>query len=117
MDLTLWTERLEGAVVILVVGDLDVVTEPTFTAALRRIRLGGAPVAIVDLSEVTFLDARGLAALVRLRRRVTADAGRLGLVTPPRVLKLLHLAGLDTAFEIFDTVQDAISHLVDSADG
>ena len=79
--------------VIRVVGDLHMVTKPSFSAALRRIRLGEAPVVIVDLSGVTFLDARGLAALVRLRRRVTAHAGRLGLVTPPRVLTLLHLAG------------------------
>ena len=77
--------------VIRVVGDLHMVTEPTFSG-LRRIRLGEAPV-VMDLSEVTILDVRGLAALVRLRRRVSTHAGRLGLVTPPRVLTLLHLAG------------------------
>lgn len=58
MDLTMGTERLEGALVVRVVGDLDVVTETTFTAALRRIRLGDAPVVIVGLRGVTILDAR-----------------------------------------------------------
>ena len=117
MDLTMATERLEGALVIRVVGDLDVVTEPSFSTALRRLRLGEAPVVIADLRGVTFLDARGLAALVRLRRRVNAHAGRLGLVTLPRVLRLLHLAGLDQVFQNFDTAQDAIGQLTGSADG
>ena len=116
MDVTWWTEWLEGALVIRVVGDLDVLTEPTFTAALRRIHLGDAPVVIVDLRGVTLIDVHGIAALVRLRRRVSAHAGRLGLVTPPRVLTLLDLARLRKVFEIFDTVQDAIGYLVDSAD-
>ena len=115
MDLTMGTEQVGGTLVVRVVGDLDVATEPTFTAALRRFRLGDAPVVIVDLSGVTFLDARGLAALVRLRRRVNVHAGRLGLVTSPRVLTLLHLAGLDAVFEIFATAQDAIGYLADSA--
>ena len=54
---------------------------------------------------------------VRLRRRVNAHAGRLGLVTPPRVLTLLHLTGLDEVFQNFDTAQDAIGQLAGSADG
>ena len=117
MDLTWWTERREGAVVVQVVGDLDIVTEPSFSAALRRIRLGEPPVVIVDLCGVTFLDARGLAALIRLRRRVHAHAGRLGLIAPPRVLRLLHLVGLDEVFQNFDTAQDGIGHLAGSTDG
>ena len=46
---------------------------------------------------------------------MSAHTGRLGLVAPPRVLSLLRLAGLRQVIEIFDTAQDAIDYLADSA--
>lgn len=55
----------------------------------------------VDLSEVNFLDSRGMAVLVHLHRVTIGRGGALSLRSVPRrVAKALHVAGLDQVFTI-----------------
>lgn len=51
---------------------------------------------VVDLTDLTFIDAAGLRALARAATRVHRDGRRIHLVRPrPHVTRLLRLAGLD----------------------
>lgn len=51
---------------------------------------------VVDLSDLTFIDAAGLRALARTADRVRRDGRRLHLARPdPNLRRLLRLAGLD----------------------
>ena len=51
---------------------------------------------VVDLSELTFIDAAGLRALARTADRLRQEGRRLHLVRPGRHLRrLLRLAGLE----------------------
>jgi len=92
-----------GVPVARVWGELDVASASDVFAAIGK-TVGPAEV-IVDLSEVTFIDSSGLAALVALARaatvRVVAPHG-----SPPR--RVLDLTGLASALSTFDTVEAAL---------
>lgn len=80
------------AVVVHVAGEVDIVTAPVLQRHLDVALSAGRPLVVIDLAETTFLDARGVAVLVRARQRVVAAGGRLVVRRPPalvrRVLKL-----------------------------
>ena len=85
------TEQAEG-VLVQVAGEVDLVTAPVLQRHLDSALDGRRPMVVIDLAETTFLDARGVAVLVRARKRVVQDGGRLVIRRPPplvrRVLEL-----------------------------
>lgn len=109
MDLTVGIAGLGGVVVARVAGDLDLAAEDEFRTWVRFLRLGAAPRVILDLTGVTFLDARGLAALVEVAQQVSYHGGRLALVAAPTTRRLLHLTELDRVITVVDTVGEAVS--------
>ncbi len=79
-------------------GELDLASTPEL--ANRLVAIAGSTV-ILDLSDLTFIDARGLAALVEARHRIEGQGDRLelrgaqGLVA--RVFEICGLAHLLSA--------------------
>ncbi len=60
----------------------------------------GGPV-VVDLREVTAIDAGGVGGLLRLRQMLARRGARLTIqAASPRVLRVLHLTGLDAILGI-----------------
>jgi anti-anti-sigma factor len=76
----------EGARVLHLSGELDLVSEPTLTSELNRAN-GGA--IVIDLSELAFMDSTGLRTLLSAAREIE----RLTLKGPlqPPVRRLLEL--------------------------
>jgi anti-sigma B factor antagonist len=100
--------RLDGFAVILAAGEIDLHTAPAFRDEMLTAITRDSPRLIVDLSEVTFLDSSGLAALVSALRRARDEGGWVRLVGPtsgPR--KVLRIVQLDRVFPIHDTLDDA----------
>lgn len=93
------TERLSQAVLRLS-GDLDAASRPQTQAQLQAI---DADVAIIDLTDVRFLDGGALGLLVALRKRLRRE-GRLGIVKiiapNPRIQRLFQISGLTKLFEM-----------------
>ncbi|RVX40549.1 anti-sigma-factor antagonist [Nonomuraea polychroma] len=82
-------------------GEIDLFT----TAALRRQLLNvlrhSSNLLILDLSQVSFCDAGGLAVLVGIQRRARAQGIALALTAPrPYMSRLLHLTGLDRSLRV-----------------
>ena len=75
-----------GAALVVPVGELDLVSEPQFRAALEQAR--GKP-AVVDLSELAFMDSTGLRAVLEAAR-VHPQLRLRGPLQPP-VQRLLEL--------------------------
>jgi len=101
--------RSDGYAIVTISGEIDIARAP----ALREQSIGllrpGASRLVVDLSGVTFCDASGLAVLVGVARRVGLLGGVLRLAAPtPLVSTVLRLTGLDSRFEIFAGVPEAI---------
>lgn len=101
----LFTRRLPGHTVIAIRGDLDIGTTAALRDRILTVLKDTAASVIIDLSEVSFCDASGLALLVGTRRRAGLYGVNVVLAAPrPSVRKLLHITGLDRAFTIHPTL-------------
>lgn len=125
--------------VIAVTGELDLATAPDLSRMLDRTLDAGARV-VVDLSDTVFIDSTALSVLLAAGRRLGAEEGaaadlggtagqtggvtgaragdgadragsRLAIVcTRPNVLRIFEFSGLDGAFAIFATLDQALAH-------
>ena len=102
--------RREGdCTIVTLSGEIDIAYAPALRERLLGLLRPGASRLVVDLSGVTFCDASGLAVLVGVARRAGLLRGFLRLAAPaPLMSTVLRLTGLDSRFEIFAAVPDAI---------
>jgi anti-anti-sigma factor len=107
--LELSSQRLDGAVVVAAVGDLDIVTSPQLDSCLTEARRGASSV-ILDLSAVDFMDTSSLAVIVGHWKKLTARGGTLALAGARyRYTKTLWITGLADRLPMFDTVPEAVA--------
>jgi anti-anti-sigma factor len=101
--------RTAGGVTIAeLTGEVDIASVPALREQLLRLLRPGSSRLVIDLSEVSFCDASGLAVLISTGRRARLLGGFLHLAAiSPQVSRALHLAGLLRNFSIFPTVQAA----------
>ncbi len=82
--------------IILVVGEIDIVTRAVLTESARAAVAAGATSIVLDLSEVTFMDSSGISALID--SRTTAP---VMLRKPSEVVeRLLAITGLTDIFTV-----------------
>jgi anti-anti-sigma factor len=113
--LELSSQRLDGAVVVAAVGDLDIVTSPQLDTCLTEARRGGASV-ILDLSAVDFMDTSSLAVIVGHWKKLTARGGTLALAGARyRYTKTLWITGLADRLPMFETVPQAVASIAAEA--
>ena len=100
----------DGYTIATISGEIDIASAPVLREQLLGLLRPHASRIVIDLSGVTFCDASGLAVLVAASRRAGLLGGVLRLAAPaPLTAAVLRLTGLDSRFEIFATVPDAIS--------
>jgi anti-anti-sigma factor len=67
---------------------------------------------LLDLSGLSFCDARGLSAFVKIANHADQAGCRYGLVAPrPQVARVLRICRLDQRLPVFATTDDALVHL------
>ena len=94
-----------GAVVIRPTGDLDATAGPGFRRQVEQAVSSGAPLIVVDMILVDFLDSAGLAALFGARR-LLPDGHRLALANVPRRMqRVLQLTAVGTLMEVHEQGQ------------
>jgi len=65
---------------------------------------------VLQLEHVDFVDSSGLGALVRLTQAARSKSGDLKLtMVPPRIHKALQMTSLLSQFEVYDSVEEAIT--------
>lgn len=90
-------------------GNLDVATAPALRERLTALLHPGIGRLVLDLSEVKFCDAAGLAVLIGTQRRATREGITVHLAAPHRqVTKVLRVTGLDRALNIHPTLAAAL---------
>ena len=104
-------ERDENGVPVLTVrGEVDVSTAPELRERLLGLAERGRTVAVVDLSEVSFVDSTALGVLVSGVKRLRSAGGDLRLVvTQPHITKVFEITGLTEVFKIFPTSAEAVA--------
>lgn len=94
-----------------VCGDLDYFTEDKFRNAVKSFMDKGCKDIIIDMSEVTFMDSGGMAALVYAIKLLSVQQGRLWLADcNDRVMHKMQIAGF---LHLADTVNFTVT--VDTA--
>lgn len=94
-------ETITGPV-LEIVGELDFVHAPQLRELLSVLVLRPGQRLILDLSELSFCDSSGIAALLAAHNQALAARADLALVAvPPHTLRILRNVGLDQIFPLF----------------
>ena len=105
-------ERLdEHTTLIAVEGELDLATAPQLKWRLVDAVEGGRAAIVVDLGDVMFMDSTALGVLVGVRRSLDVGSRLAVVCTHPGVLNIFQISGLDGAFNIFATRDEALAHV------
>jgi anti-sigma B factor antagonist len=89
-------------VLVALAGELDIYTTADFRERVRHYDPADVQM-VIDLAEVSLLDAAGLGALVSLRNHASRCGSQLGVVCPSREMgRLLWTTGLRSAFVLGD---------------
>lgn len=89
-------------------GELDLASAPSLKWALTDLLAAGVRRVVVDLSLVSFIDSTALGVLVGVHRGLARE-GRLAIAgAGSEVLNIFELTGLDSTFEMFDGLEEAL---------
>jgi anti-sigma B factor antagonist len=109
MDLELETSERDGVAVLSLRGEIDVYTAPRMRQAIVDLVDAGSLNIVVDMQNVDFLDSTGLGVLVEGLKRVRTRGGNLSIViTQDKILKIFDITGLNKAFPIHGTLEEAL---------
>lgn len=98
----------DGARVLQVSGEIDIIGAPALRAALMP-ALDDTRLVVLDLSEVSFLGSSGLAVLVEAREQAQRSERELRLVCATRiVLRALEATGLRELFVVAPDLDTAL---------
>ena len=87
--------QVNGHAHVRVAGEIDLATAPELRQRLEAVIAAGICNLDLDLSDVTFLDSRGLVALLEVRRDLHERRLRLRVLNPSQpVLRLFTLRGV-----------------------
>jgi anti-anti-sigma factor len=97
--------------VIAVRGELDLATAPLLRDAFEGVDRGEGAIAVIDLTEVGFLDSSGLRVLAQCQRMLAGPDGKAALrlvVATDAVRRVLDVTGLHSFFSVYESVDDAL---------
>ena len=97
-----WSDGSEDAAYVHLTGELDLSTAPELERTLQQAQ-ARAPVVVLDLRELTFIDSFGLHVIVNAKARAKRAGGRSIVVRGARQLdRLMTATGLCKLLEIVD---------------
>lgn len=101
-------ERRNGAVVVHLVGELDLYNAPEVRRALLELCAEAPERLVVDLAEVDFVDSTALGVLIEARTKL-ANRSSFMLAAPGlETHRALQISGLDRHLSVHETVDDAL---------
>lgn len=98
-----------GVIVVRLTGRLNAATSPEAKERLKALVRGGARGIVLDLSELSFIDSSGLAAIVAGYKAAIESGGALKIAAmAPQAAQVFSLIHLDRVFEIYPDVGAAL---------
>jgi anti-anti-sigma factor len=114
--LSVASRNVEGALVVSITGDLDMVTAGQMEEAVESALTQEPAVLIFDLTAVTFFSSPGLVALAGARQRAVPTSV-VRVVGKRLVARPMALTGLDQLIPVFGTVAEALQPIDSSGTG
>jgi len=105
------TESVDGAVLVRVIGELDLSTHEQLRQPLMEAAGSGSTV-VIDLAECEFIDSSGIRALLLGHEALANDDGRKPLLIAapqPQVMRVLEMTGVGEAFPVHESVDGALA--------
>jgi len=97
-----------GRAILHLTGEIDLATVDQFRKALDELADQNLTDAIIDASQVGFMDSTGLHALVKGKERIHGGGARIALIASPPVRRVLELIFPDPLFAArVDTMEQA----------
>ena len=91
-------------------GEIDLHVSPVVTASLTAMIEKKPPRVVIDLSDVTYIDSAGLAALIQAMQKVEAYGGKFLLAgLQATVRSIFEISRLDQVFRIFPDTDTALA--------
>ena len=91
-------------------GEIDLHVSPSVTASLNEMIAKKPERLVVDLSEVSYIDSAGLAALIEAMQKVEEYGGKFLLVgLQETVRSIFEISRLDQVFQIFPDAEAALA--------
>jgi anti-sigma B factor antagonist len=102
-------EQRDGAVVVQLVGELDLYNAHTVRDHLLAAVADAPERLVVDLSGVTFIDSTGLGVLIEARTRLTNRRAFLLAAPGLETKRALEISGLDRHFAVHGSLDEALT--------
>jgi anti-sigma B factor antagonist len=104
------TPRRDRSNVLPLKGEIDLHVSPSVTASLDGMIDKKPERLVVDLSDVTYIDSAGLAALIQAMQKVEAYGGKFLLAgLQETVRSIFEISRLDQVFQIFPDADAALA--------
>jgi anti-sigma B factor antagonist len=88
-------ESADGAIVITLLGELDLGVAPELSQMLDEVPAGEPVEIVLDFSDLSFIDSSGVAALITAQKTLSERGQHLSIRSPrPTALRLLEITGL-----------------------
>ena len=96
-DFAAAVRRRQRELVVELSGELDAATGPARSAAIAALEHDGATTVVIDLGRMSFVDAKGVCALLEAHRRLRERGMTVRVANPqPLVLRVLRITGVDS---------------------
>jgi anti-sigma B factor antagonist len=102
--------KLDGGVKFELAGEVDMHNSPGVREHLLEAAASRAPLVVVDLARVEYIDSSGLATLVECLQNMAGYGGKLALVgasAPTR--DVFSIARLDKVFSFYENDEEALA--------
>lgn len=106
-------EIVQGGVHIFALeGEIDFHFSPVLRSMFQSKVKEQCPALVLDFSRVTFIDSRGIAAVIEYFRDCASYGGKICLAAlNPEVKAIIDVVRLETVMPIFATVNEAVAEL------
>jgi len=101
-------DRHGGAVIVHLVGELDLYNAPEVRRTLLELCAEGPERLVVDLAEVDFVDSTALGVLIEARTKLANRRSFLLAAPGLETHRALQISGLDQHLSVHETVDDAL---------
>jgi anti-sigma B factor antagonist len=102
-------ERMNGAVIVRLVGELDLYNAPEVRTTLLEVCAEQPERLVVDLGEVDFVDSTTLGVLIEARTKLENRQSFLLASPGLETHRALRISGLDQHLSVHETVESALA--------